>query len=74
MEPLTFSNCPYFKDGCSLGLFGGKPYPHNCAGCIKAGENNPEYAENLFAVHAKSHPTGKRKVSGCCDSALNPPV
>lgn len=61
------------QDGCKLGLFGGKPLPGNCRECIRAGENNPEYAARLFASREKTHPSGVRKVSGCCDSALNPP-
>ena len=71
--------CQYIdkKDGeilCQLGLYGGKPKPHNCIACIKSGNNNPEFAKELKETHAKSHPSGKRRVSGCCDSAENPPT
>jgi hypothetical protein len=52
---------------CKLGLFGGKPYPRNCAACIAAGENNPAYATALFTRALNSHPLDKPAISGCCD-------
>jgi hypothetical protein len=52
---------------CTLGLFGGRPYPRNCVACIAAGENRPDYARELFARQAITHPPGKPAISGCCD-------
>ena len=57
---------------CSLGLYGGSPWLGNCLACIKAGENTPEFAAALFARVGKAHPSGKTKISGCCDDARNP--
>lgn len=65
-------DCQYYKGGCELGLFGGKPLPDNCRECILAGENNAAYAEKLREAHARSHPSTAPRVSGCCDSAENP--
>lgn len=59
--------CQYHQDGCSLGLHGGKPKEGNCRECVKAGENNPEYAKRLFDASAITHPPDRPKVSGCCD-------
>lgn len=65
-------NCEYLIDGkCSLGYYGGRPYPHNCAVCLRGGMNNPESAEKLFASREKTHPQEAKRVSGCCDSANN---
>jgi hypothetical protein len=60
----------YFN--CSIGLYGGKPYFGNCKTCIESGQNNEAYAKELFAKAERSHPSSARRVSGCCDSALNP--
>jgi hypothetical protein len=56
---------------CALGLYGGKPWLGNCRDCQKAGENTPEFAAELFARGAKSHPGDRQKISGCCDDAQN---
>lgn len=68
------TDCEHYQNGCRLGLHGGKPLPGNCRACMAAGENNEEYAAKLFAAFERSHPPGVRKVSGCCDSAENPPL
>jgi len=65
-------SCKFHKDGkCELGLHGGTPHEGNCIACINAGENNKEYAEKLFARYNQTHPTSVKRISGCCDSALN---
>jgi hypothetical protein len=58
---------------CKIGLYGSKPYLGNCHACISAGENTPDFAAKLTDRAAQSHPANRAKVSGCCDSALNPP-
>ena len=66
--------CQYLDSGtCSLGYFGGNPRVANCKICISKGNNNPEAAAELFASRERTHPSSVPKVSGCCDSALNPP-
>ena len=66
-------NCEHLKDGaCSLGLYGGKPYFSNCLACVAQGNNNPDFARALFASRETTHPPTPQRVSGCCDSALNP--
>lgn len=62
------------KPSCSLGFYGGAPKICECQKCIAAGENTEEYARKLEALHAMSHPPDRQQVSGCCDSALNPPL
>lgn len=59
--------------GCSLGYYGGKPYPHNCKVCQREKRDNPESAAELFASREQTHPPTVRRISGCCDSALNSP-
>ena len=68
--------CQYLPTArkCSLGLYGGNPHPVNCEACMRAERNNPEFAKELFAKHELTHPPNVRKVSGCCDSAENPPL
>ncbi len=67
--------CEFLSDGkCSIGLYGGKPYPQNCRACMAQGNNSKEFAEALFASREKTHPPKVRRVSGCCDSAENPPL
>ena len=56
---------------CALGLYGGFPRAVDCRSCIKAGENTPEFASELFARADKVHPTAVQKISGCCDDARN---
>jgi hypothetical protein len=68
------TNCEHYENGCKLGLHGGKPLAGNCEACLAAHENNQEYATALFAAYERSHPPNVLKVSGCCDSALNPPT
>lgn len=41
---------------------------------MRAERNNPEFAKELFAKHELTHPPNVRRVSGCCDSAENPPL
>jgi len=66
-------NCEHLQDGkCLLGLYGGKPYFSNCLACMSQGNNNREFAEKLFANREVTHPPKPGRVSGCCDSALNP--
>jgi len=67
-------NCPHYLDGCLLGYHGGKPLVGNCRACIEAGENNEASAKALFELVNVSHPPTKQRISGCCDSALNPPL
>ena len=55
---------------CKIGLYGGHPYIGNCIACIRENNNNKEYADQLSSDYRRSHPSDK-KVSGCCDSALN---
>ena len=71
---MTRPPCDHFQsDRCAIGLYGGDPHAINCGACVSQGNNNAEFAEALFASREKSHPPNVRKVSGCCDSALNPP-
>ncbi len=56
---------------CALGLYGGKPWLGNCQQCLAKGQNNPEYAKELFEKAERTHPSSRPRVSGCCDSALN---
>jgi hypothetical protein len=56
---------------CKLGLYGGKPSHGTCAYCIERGENNEEFAKELFAKSEKTHPSNQPRVTGCCDSAKN---
>jgi len=66
------ADCQYYQDGCALGYYGGKPEHKECYVCRLKGEDNPECAEALFRRREKSHPSGKPRVSGCCDDARNP--
>jgi len=59
---------------CSIGLYGGHPYLGNCITCMANAENNAEHFEQLKKREAISHPPQARRISGCCDSALNPSV
>ena len=56
---------------CGLSLYGGKPSHGTCARCIERGENTATYAQELKDRAARSHPTGRARISGCCDSAKN---
>jgi len=56
---------------CSLGMYGGKPYLGNCLRCAHLGQNNAEYAAELFAKVDTTHPSNRPRLSGCCGSALN---
>ena len=56
---------------CALRLYGGKPSHGTCKVCIAKGQNNPEYAKELFEKAERTHPSNRPRVSGCCDSALN---
>jgi len=71
--------CKYIRDengerSCDLGLFGGKPKPRNCIDCIRLGNNTPEFKAGLDELATKTHPSHRPKISGCCDSAENPPT
>lgn len=54
---------------CSLGLHGGRPYIGECNACISKGQNNEQFANELKARRARSHPESAEKISGCCDRA-----
>jgi hypothetical protein len=56
---------------CALGLYGGKPSHGTCKLCIERGQNNEEYAKELFAKAERTHPSNRARISGCCDSARN---
>jgi hypothetical protein len=58
---------------CDLGWASGKPFIGECLRCIKESRNTPEAYAAAQARHALTHPAGVPRVSGCCDSALNPP-
>jgi hypothetical protein len=70
-------NCPHITtstkeyNACALGMYGGKPSHGICKVCIEKGQNNEEYAKELFAKAERSHPSSAPRVSGCCDSARN---
>lgn len=67
-------DCQWWQaEKCTLGLYGGTPQAIACLLCISNLENNQEFANRLFESRERSHPPGARRVSGCCDSALNPP-
>ena len=73
-------NCAHWIDegrsggGCALGMYGGHRISlGTCEACIKLGNNNEEYAKELFARFAKSHPEGVPRASGCCDNPKNYP-
>ena len=75
--PLKTPQCEYRKPHvrnlglCGLGYYGGKVTMGTCNRCIQRGENNEAFAADLAARAAKAHPKGAKRVSGCCDSALN---
>ena len=58
-------------NACALGLYGGKPSHGTCKVCIERGQNNEEYAKELFAKAERTHPSNRARISGCCDSARN---
>lgn len=58
---------------CGLGFYGGKVTDGTCRRCVGKNQNNVAYQQELKAIHERSHPSTARRVSGCCDSALNPP-
>jgi hypothetical protein len=67
-------NCKFWSKThpvCKLGFYGGMPSRGICEICISKGQNNEEYAKELFSRVEKSHPSGAGQVSGCCDSAKN---
>jgi hypothetical protein len=70
--------CPHISisakeyNACGLGMYGGKPSHGTCKLCIANNQNNPQHAAELFARAERSHPSTAKRVSGCCDSALNP--
>ena len=57
---------------CALGMYGSKPSHGTCKLCIERGQNTPQHAAELAARAERSHPPTAKRVSGCCDSALNP--
>jgi len=64
--------CPHFtrardkgQGTCALGLYGGKPWPADCLGCIRRSENNPDFAEHLRKRYAQNHPEKYRGLTGC---------
>ena len=59
---------------CALGLYGGRPSHGTCLRCTQRGENTAEFAAALHARAERTPPAGAPAVSGCCDSALNPPT
>lgn len=68
--------CPYQtrardkgRFACALGMHGGSPWPKACLDCLAAGQNTPEYAAELAARRARSHPEDVPPVQGCCDRA-----
>jgi hypothetical protein len=64
---------PYREyNACAIGLYGSKPSHGTCKLCIERGQNTPQHAAELATRAERSHPPTARKVSGCCDSALNP--
>ena len=69
--------CPHITtttkeyNACALGLYGGKPSHGTCKVCIAKGQNNAEYAKELFEKAERTHPSNRPRISGCCDSALN---
>jgi hypothetical protein len=69
--------CEHIKEStkqyniCGLGMYGGKPSHGTCRLCVEKGQNNAEYAAELAARAERSHPSGAKRVSGCCDSARN---
>lgn len=56
---------------CKLGLYGGMPSVKICEQCIERGQNNESYAKELFAKVEHTHPSTTKRISGCCDNALN---
>jgi hypothetical protein len=54
---------------CQLRLYGGACTNGNMKRCIGAGQNNPEYAKELFARAERAHPSNRPRISGCCDRA-----
>jgi hypothetical protein len=67
-------NCSFWSKShpiCKLGMYGGMPSKGICERCIERGQNNEEYAKELFAKAERSHPSGVARISGCCDSARN---
>lgn len=56
---------------CGLGMYGGMPSHGICKQCVERGQNNPEYAKELFAKAERTHPSSAPRISGCCDSARN---
>jgi hypothetical protein len=72
---MTRPPCEHFEsDSCAIGLYGGSPHTMNCIACVSQGNNNAEFARKLFDSRARTHPVHVRRVSGCCDSAENPPL
>jgi len=70
---ITRPECQWFLAGkCLLGLYGGDPQAISCALCVSNRENTEEFAASLTALRERSHPAASPRVSGCCDSALNP--
>jgi hypothetical protein len=64
--------CIHLNQGCELGWYGGKPTIQNCKVCIAAERNNPDAKKISDARAERTHPSSAPRVSGCCDSALNP--
>jgi hypothetical protein len=54
---------------CLLNLYGGKVTDGTCRRCIRLGQNNPQYAAELFARAERTHPSNRPRLSGCCDRA-----
>jgi hypothetical protein len=67
------TDCRYYRNGCRLGYYGGHPQMKECQLCMTEKNNTLQAAKTFFELMEKAHPSGKPRVSGCCDSAENPP-
>jgi len=54
---------------CNLGWYGGRPWIKNCVDCIKRGDNSPEAKAAFDTSLERSHPSNRKRISGCCDRA-----
>ena len=68
------SDCPHAtplgqSNSCALGLYGGRPSQGTCQQCMALGQNNEDFARDLFARADRSHPANRPRISGCCDRA-----
>jgi hypothetical protein len=69
-------NCPYqsrHRDRgqftCALGWYGGHPWLGNCFECLKRGDNTPEAKAAFDTSSERTHPSNRKRISGCCDRA-----